>query len=592
MKHVFLLFRQGLLALLLAGFTVQAHAQAPAWQTAVAASQADGSSFVLCTAADASGNVYVAGYFTGAVSFGSITLTSVGAEDAFVAKWSAATASFVWAQRAGGPGFDFATAVAASGTSVYATGYFNGATSSFGTITLTNADASNGNADVFVAKLTDAGSGASFAWAQRAGGTGFEFSNAIAASGTNVYVVGAFNGATTSFGNTTLTNSDAGNGNDVFVAKLTDAGNTATFGWAQRGGGPGFDIATGVGANGTNVYVAGYFDGAASGFGSTVLSSAGSNDVFVTKLTDAGNTASFAWTQQAGGPNPDEVNAVAVAGTNVYLAGNFAGAANFGNATLNSVGNSGAPDVFVAKLTDAGGSANFSWAQRAGGVAADEARALAVRGTSVYVTGAFRPLSTPAGTFNTADFGSTTLTTAGDADVFLTKLTDAGNTASFAWARSAGGTFSDVTRALAVSGTNVYVAGNFSSLTATFGSQSIVNPRGGPNLVGSRLAFLASLIDPTLGPLANRTSALLAGVTVYPNPAHAAATVLVPAVAGADQTVLTLFDATGRVVCTQHLYLPKNGIAAKVLLSKIAPGLYRLRIEAGDQHITRALAVQ
>ena len=41
---------------------------------------------VTATAIDASGNVYVAGYFTGTISFGATTLTSAGDRDVFVAK--------------------------------------------------------------------------------------------------------------------------------------------------------------------------------------------------------------------------------------------------------------------------------------------------------------------------------------------------------------------------------------------------------------------------------------------------------------------------------------------------------------------------
>lgn len=592
MRHSFLLLRYCLLALL-AGFASSVQAQAPAWQTAVAAGQADGSSFVLGSAVDAQGNVYVAGYFRGAVSFGSTVLTSAGAEDVFVAKWSATAAGFVWAQRAGGAGADLATAVAASGTSVYVAGYFIGATSGFGPTTLTNADASNGNADVFVAKLTDAGSSSAFAWAQRAGGTGFERANAVAATATSVYVAGFFSGATTSFGPTTLTNADAaGDNNDVFVAKLTDAGSSAGFSWAQRGGGPGFDVATSVAVSGTSVYVAGNFASAAATYGTTTLSSAGSNDVFVAKLTDASSGASFAWAQRAGGISPDEVSAVAVAGTNVYLAGNFSGTTAFGSTTLSSVGSFNASDVYVAKLADAGGSASFSWAQRAGGVGADGATGIAATGPSVYVTGTFRPVQTPGGTFATAEFGLTTLTTAGGADVFLTKLTDAGSTGSFAWARSAGGSFDDIPATVAVGGTRVSVAGNFSSLTASFGTQSIANPRGGAPSVGSPLAFVASLTDPMLGPLANRSSALLAGVALYPNPAHTTTFVRVPAVAGAGQATLTLRDALGRVVHTQGLRLSTGGATAEVLLSTLSPGVYQLRVQVGDHHVTRALAVR
>ena len=68
-----------------------------------------------------------------------------------------------------------------------------------------------------------------------------------------------------------------------------------------------------------------------------------------------------------------------------------------GGTTLTSLGGY---DVFVAKSNPA--SNQFVWVQRAGGVGLDEATALAVSGTSVYVAGSF---TSPA-----ASFGTSTLT--------------------------------------------------------------------------------------------------------------------------------------------------------------------------------------
>jgi hypothetical protein len=91
-------------------------------------------------------------------------LTSTGDGDVLVAKWSSATSSFTWAQRAAGPNGDVARALVVSWSSVYVAGYFGNAsqvenlTASFGPTTLT----SDGLVDVFVAKLTDAGSTSRF----------------------------------------------------------------------------------------------------------------------------------------------------------------------------------------------------------------------------------------------------------------------------------------------------------------------------------------------------------------------------------------------------------------------------------------------
>ena len=256
-------------------------------------------------------------------------------------------------------------ALAVSGNSVYVAGTFESRTVDFGTVTLTNASQnpnfSQGSTDMFVAKLTDAGSTGSFVWAQRAGGTRPGFTTydlvyALAVSGASVYIAGAFESPTADFGPITLTN--AGLDSDVFVAKLTDAGPTGSFEWAQQAGGTHTDVAKAMVVSGTNVYVAGFFNSPMLEFGATILTNAG---IFVAKLTDVGPTGSFVWAQQAGGTRDDYAQALAVNGTSVYVAGTFSSPTmDFGPVTLTNVSTSPDPyDVFVAKLTDAGPTCGF-----------------------------------------------------------------------------------------------------------------------------------------------------------------------------------------------------------------------------------------
>ena len=554
MKHLSFLRAAGLLAGLLLALASQAAAQAPAWQSARVIAEATAAvgnySTVNATAVDAAGNVYVAGSFSNTVVMGSATLTSLGGADVFVAKFSPTSNQFMWVQRAGGTNNDEAIALAVSGSSVYVAGTFSSPTAGFGSTTLAGA----GSADVFVAKLTDAGSTGSFAWAQRAGGTDNDAAFGLAVSGTSVYVAGDSQSPTVGFGSTTLTNAGSVDG---FVAKLTDAGSTGSFVWAQRAGGTGYDAAFGLAVNGNSVYVAGFFGSPTVGFGSTTLTNAGYDNVFVAKLTDAGSTGSFAWAQRAGGTNGDYAYALAVSGTSVYVAGVFGSpTADFGSTTLT---NAGFGNVFVAKLTDAGSTGSFAWAQRAGGTREDNAAALAVSGTSVYVAGRF---GSP-----TAGFGSTLLANAGAStpDVFVAKLTDAGSTGSFAWAQRAGGTDLDEARALTVSGTSVYVAGYFIGPTAGFGTATLINPN--PN---TNLGFLASLTDPTLTSTA--TAPPREPAALFPNPARRMATLRLPA--GTPGAPLTLTDALGRAV---RRYPAPAGPETALDLGGLPAGLYLLR---------------
>ena len=506
-----------------------------------------------------------------------------------------------------------ATAVDAAGN-VFLAGTFRN-TVLLGGTTLT----SLGIYDVFVAKFSPVSN--QFVWAQRAGSSGSDQVRALVVSGTSIYVAGSFGSSTADFGPAMLTNMGT---NNIFVAKLTDAGNTGSFVWAQRAGGAGADLAYALAVNGTNVYVAGVFQSPMADFGATTLTNAGSGDVFVAKLSDAGNTGSFVWAQRAGSTDYEYATALVVSGTNVYVAGSFLGrTVGFGNTTLTNTGNY---DVFVAKLSDAGNTGSFAWAQWAGGTGADLAYTLAVSGSSVYVAGEFRS--------STAGFGPITLTNVdlnNTADVFVAKLSDAGSMGSFAWAQRAGGSGLDQARALIVSGTSVYVAGDFSSLTASFGSSILTNAgstgttdvfvaklsdagstgsfawvqrAGGtdsdfawalvvsatsvhvagdftsstaifgtttiPNPNSDALGFLASLTDATL--TATAAGRPLALAQLFPNPAHHAATRRLPT--GTAPVSLILTDALGRTV---RRYPAPAGAEAALDLRGLPAGLYLLR---------------
>lgn len=580
MKHIFHSSTIWLLSLMLSLLVAEpkASAQTPAWQTAVALGGPFSS--VTASAADANGDVYVAGFFERTASFGNTVLTSAGETDAFVAKWSSANNNFVWAQRAGGAYEDIATSVALSGNSVYIGGAFKSSTAGFGAINLTNAGGQSRINDVFVAKLADFGSNASFAWAVSAGGSYDDRVSAIATNGNSVYVTGSFY-RTAAFGNIVLNAATYGS---VFVGKLVDGGSTGSFAWVQQAQGDASIDPVAIAASGNGVYVVGNFNGASITVGRTVLANVGAvmtHDIFVTKLVDAGSVASFAWAQRAGGTGSDFVRALAASGTGVYITGDYSGAnASFGTVVLPAPASANYnSDIFVAKVTGTNGTADFTWAQQAGGTGNDQPLAVASIGASLYIAGYFD------GT--TATFGSVTLNGAypGTKEIWVAKLTDTGFGGSFRWAQQAGGTGSDMVRTLAVGGGRIYVGGSFDSPGVSFGNV-VVFGQSFPYTTG----FLASLTDPTL----TATAPVLHPETIglAPNPAHATATVQFPPVPGAATATLTLLDALGRTVRTRTVAVPGTGLRYELDLTGLAPSLYALRVTAGTQTATRRLVVE
>ncbi|GGF18929.1 T9SS type A sorting domain-containing protein [Hymenobacter cavernae] len=593
MQHTSTFFGVRLLLLLLFALTsLLAQAQAPTWQTAVTSIKPDDNtrSKAFSVATDAQGNVYLAGSFDHTIHLGSLVLTSRGFSDVFVAKWSPATGSFVWAQQAGGATEDEAVAIAVQGTSVYVAGNFQSATAYFGPTVLMNALPDNFGSDVFVAKLTDEGTTGHFNWAKSAGGTGSDVATSLAVRGTSVYVAGSFSSTDAGFGTTIL---GAVGVLDGFVAQLTDLGSAANFAWAQQVSGTGFEGVNALAVQDSHVYVAGYFTSATAHLGSLRLANAGngSNDVFVAKLIDptivtrtagAAGNPDFVWAQRAGGASSDFVYGLAVQGPSVYIAGSFIGATTtFGNITLPNASTTGTSDVFVAKLTDELTAANFMWAQRAGGVGNDGARDVAIQGAGVYVAGDF---DSP-----TASFGSTTLSNTDPSygsyrNLFVAKLHDGVSAGTFTWAQQAGTSAGDDrVQKMALHGPTVYVTGYFSGLTACFGNLTLVGRPFAP------AAYLASLSDD--GVLTASQPDQAPEIELYPNPAHTLTTVRVPkTLSSRNAGQVQVLNALGQVVRTARLS-PALGEAV-LDVTVMSPGVYLLQIPTATGRASRRLVVE
>ncbi len=214
-------------------------------------------------------------------------------------------------------------------------------------------------------------------WMQKGGSVTIDEAYDIAVdSAGNTYSIGYFTGSAT-FGATTETSNGS---TDIFVVKTDASGNIE---WFARAGGSQGDRGLAIEVDtGGNSFVTGYFSGTAS-FGSTSLTSAGSQDIFIAKLDNLGN---WVWAHRAGGTAADQGNGISVDPFgSVVVTGEFRGNADFGATTLTSLG--GSADVFIVKLGTGG---NYHWTQQGAGQNTDRGLAVSTDAAgNVYATGQF-----------------------------------------------------------------------------------------------------------------------------------------------------------------------------------------------------------
>jgi len=501
-------------------------------------------------ALDSCGNIYVAGHFKGAASFGSFTFNSVSnSDDVFVAKINPAGV-FQWVRTGGSSAGDQAFGVALDKNwDVLVSGHFTGA-AMFGTTSITPV----GNNDVFVAKYSS-GNG-DLMYVQKGGGMGYEdaYGGVTADANRQVYVTGGFSdnniGAnTTSFGSFNLGNGYYGN---IYVAKLDStpdlrilpqqqpaycAGNCYSLPYTAIGTfNPGntftLEISDATGSFASGGTTLGTFTSTASGTISFCIPagfSAGSNyllrvrssspayssivrctpitisaapTVSVTgnaticsggdTLLTASGASTYAWTPLTGlssgtgasvTANPATTTTYSVIGTNV------AGCSDTAVTTI-TVSSSSAPVITgndsicagSSTTLTASGSGTFAWSS--GGTAASETVSPAVTTTysvtvsdvngctgmdSVTVTVNNLPTAGISGTTNICAGNSTTLTASGGG--------------TYAWSSGGSATAETVSPASTTSYTVTITDGN--GCTDTASATVTVNPQPAPSISGS-----------------------------------------------------------------------------------------------------------
>lgn len=242
---------------------------------------------------DATGNVYVSGYFLGTSDFdpsnNTANLVSAGVEDIFVSKLDA-SGNFLWAKQFGGISADYglSLAVDASGN-VFSTGFFNG-TADFDPSANTSNLTSAGLDDFFISKLDASGN---LVWVKQIGSTSYDEAKYITMDASfNLYITGSFNGTVDFDPSVNINNLTSAGGDDVFICKLDASGN---FVWAKQLGGTSHDYATSIKVDASNkVYTSGYFQGTGDfdpSINTVNLVSAGGPDAFIHKVNQSISTS-------------------------------------------------------------------------------------------------------------------------------------------------------------------------------------------------------------------------------------------------------------------------------------------------------------
>ncbi|MCX6351768.1 MAG: T9SS type A sorting domain-containing protein [Bacteroidetes bacterium] len=414
---------------------------------------------------DVSGNMYVLGAFTDSITFDKsgtkITLAGAGDYDYFLAKYDCQR-NFVWARSMGSSQNDLATywgaglAVDKSGN-IYITASFQDkikfeTTAGGSAISLT----AKGEYDIFFAKYDANGKAL---WATLAGGSGTDESSSMKMDADGkILICGEFNNTTyfmDTKGNSTALKSNGHR--DIFIAKYNDDG---SLNWVKSYGDTAEDVVNGMEMDKAgNIFITGNYGYGATqiSFGSLSLKNSGGMGMFIAKLDSKGSAL---WLQGSG-ENSDENGADITTDDfgNVYLTGSYNTSAKLSSAdgkTL-SVSAKGDQDIFTAKY-DANG--NLIWLQSTGGTEDDMPYKTVLKDNSIYIAGTF---------ISSFSFGNSSVSSAGDFDIFTLKYDTSGKAI---WAMTAGGKGDDFAYDISLAENGNPIIGGFIYGNVSFGSLS------------------------------------------------------------------------------------------------------------------------
>jgi len=353
-----------------------------------------------------------------------------------------------WLQWVGGDGYDNVFSVAVNGNEIYAGGYsesvtnWESAASDQGTF--------SGSNEGFVVEIGD-GASPTLNWRQWLGGTGsFDWVNAVAVNGDEIYAAGASYSAT---GWESVTFQGACSGDrEGFVVEIAD-GVSPALNWGQWLGGTNKDEVWALAVEGDEIYAGGISSVTTAGWESVTFQGAhsGGREGFVVEIAD-GAAPALNWGQWLGGLADDEVYALAVTGDEIYAGGYTSLITSWESATYNQGSYSGSAEGFVAEIVD-GATPALNWRQMLGGTGNDYVTAVSINGDEIYAGGyAFSAASWESATYNQG-------THSGGSEGFVVEIQDTPVGSNLIWRQWLGGTGVDHINGIAVTGDDIYPAG-------------------------------------------------------------------------------------------------------------------------------------
>jgi len=296
--------------------------------------------------------------------------------DVFITKLASSGNSLIYSTYLGGSDWDQGLGIAVDS---FGAAYITGLTASVDFPIINHYQGFQGDVDVFVTKLSSSGNG--LAYSTYLGGFGAEEGSGIAVdSSTNAYVIGYTGSPNFPILNPVQTYQGA---DDAFITKLSSLGNSLIYS-TYLGGSDGHDGAIGIALDGSGcAYITGVTYSADFPTLNPYQAFLGVYDIFVSKLTDEGN--SLAYSTCLGGSDGDVGYGIAVDDSGCAFVTGKTLSPDF--PVLNPLhGYRGNDDGFVTKLSSSGDSLIYS--TYLGGSKKDNGTAIVVDGSGcAYITG-------------------------------------------------------------------------------------------------------------------------------------------------------------------------------------------------------------